>query len=249
METKLTNAENLTSGLVEKIKSQVLNSTLRQGDIFMTVKQISTKYGVSRTIAREATSHLQALGLLKGKKRVGLIVTQPTTDEVMHDWLPLYAWSLKRENFLALGHLRYALELGSLDLASANATEEQLKQLTFLAEQFARVTTENGQSEEANRIEFEFHCLLLTMTGTPLIMGMHRVLTDFFHQAKILNPHWNQVFQVAVNEHRMIAEALAVRDTELARCILRRHIDRALEEYDSRGNNDGGSMTMRNDAR
>ena len=236
MSARQANAVNLTSGLVEKIKSQVMNSNLKQGEVFMTVDQISAEYGVSRTIAREAASQLQALGLLKGRKRLGLVVARPAAQDLMRDWLPLYARSLEGESFQALAQLRYTLELGSVDLASANATEEQVKQLASLAERFAKVTAAHGQNEEANQIEFEFHCLLLTMTGNPLIAGMHRVLADYFQAATACNPHWNEVSQTSVYEHRTIAEAFALRDTELARNLLRKHLERSLEELDSSGN-------------
>jgi DNA-binding FadR family transcriptional regulator len=221
---------NLTGDLVDKIRSRIMASDLKEGAVFMTVDQIASEYGVSRTIAREAANQLQALGLLQGRKRVGFVVARPTAPDLMRDWLPLYARSLGGESLRALAELRYALELGSVDLAAANATGAQTGQLSQLAERFAAVTAASGQTREANRIEFEFHCLLLTMTGSPLIAGMHRVLADFFQAAAARNPHWNEVSRSSVREHLMIAEALAARDRELARSLLRKHLERSLEE-------------------
>jgi len=224
------NAQNLTADLVEKVRLRIMDSDLADGVVFMTVDQIAAEYGVSRTIAREASSQLQALGLLKGRQRVGLVVHRPDTRVLMKNWLPLYGRSLGGESIQALAQLRYVLELGAVGLAEANATEDQRDRLREIAERFEKVTSNQGQSGEADLAELEFHSLLLEMTGNSLISGMHGVLSDYFHAAARKNPNWRTVSRDAVWEHKAIAKAIAQRDAELARNLLRRHLDNSLFE-------------------
>jgi len=221
---------NLTSDLVEKIRSRIMKSNLEKGVVFMTVDQIASEYGVSRTIAREAASQLQALGLLKGRKRVGLVMHRPDAQDLIKDWLPLYSRSLGGESIQALAQLRYALELGAIGFAVTNATLEQAERLREIARHFEEVTAGFGQTEEADRAEYAFHRLILEMTGNPLIAGMHSVLADYFGAAVGKNPHWRNVASDAVWEHKAIASAIAGRDVELARNLLRHHLDNSLAE-------------------
>ncbi len=221
---------SLTSDLVEKIRTRIMDSDLEKGAMFMTVDQIASEYGVSRTIAREAASQLQALGLLKGRQRVGLVMHRPDVQDLMRNWLPLYSRSLGGESIQALAQLRYALEVGAIGLAVANATEEQASRLREIAARFEAVTTAFGQTEDADNAEYEFHSLLLEMTRNPLISGMHAVLADYFRAAMGKNPHWRTVARDAVWEHKAIANAIAGRDAELARTLLRHHLDNSLAE-------------------
>jgi DNA-binding FadR family transcriptional regulator len=221
---------NLTSDVVEKIRSRIMDSKLKKGEVFMTVDQIVTEYGVSRTIAREASSQLQALGLLKGRQRVGLVMHRPDAQDLIRDWLPLYARSLGGESVQALAQLRYVLELGAIGLAVSNATEDQILRLKEIAARFEAVTTTQGQTGEADTAELEFHCLVLEMTGNALVAGMHGVLSDYFRVAVQKNPQWRKVSSDAVLEHTAIAKAIAARDAELARNLLRHHLDNSLSE-------------------
>ncbi len=223
-------AKNLTDQLVEEIREQIIKSDKAKGELFMTVDQITEHYGVSRTIAREAASQLQALGFLKGKQRLGLVVERPDVNDLMKQWLPIYSRSLGRQNIQDLAQLRYVLEVGAIGFAVANASPEQVKALTGLAERFEEITGQSGQTEEADRIELEFHGLILLMTGNPLIAGMHRVLVDYFEEAKSKNPKWRKVSADAIWEHKAIAAAIARGDLEQARSILRHHLENTLAE-------------------
>jgi DNA-binding GntR family transcriptional regulator len=42
------------------------------------------------------------------------------------------------------------------------------------------------------------------------------------------SPHWKEGLQSSVWEHHVIAEAIAAHDVELARNILRKHLENAL---------------------
>jgi DNA-binding FadR family transcriptional regulator len=230
MGTKAISTQTLTRQLVDKVRASIMESNLEKGTVFMTVDQLAEQHGVSRTIAREAASQLQALGFLRGKQRLGLVVDRPNVHELMKQWLPMYSRSMGHENIQALAQLRYVLEVGSIGFAVANATSEQLDLLSALAADFEKVTAENGQTEEADRIEIEFHSLILKMTGNPLISGMHSVLSDYFQEAVRSNPNWQSVSPDAIWEHKAIAKAIAQRDIELARNLLRHHLDNSLSE-------------------
>ncbi len=220
--------QTLANQLAGRIRTDVMSAGLREGDLFMTTDQVVERYEVSRTIAREAVNQLSALGVLEGRQRLGLLVGRPDPVALMGQCMPFYAGAAGTENLRALAELRYVLEMGAIDFAATNATEEQKAGLVELAARFDKVTSEHGQNEEADTIELEFHALILSMTGNPLVAGMHRVLIEYFHKAVTDDPTWREVSASSVLEHTAIAQAITGGDTELARCLLRRHLENAL---------------------
>jgi len=226
--------ETLADQLADQILDDIMAAELKEGELFMTVQEITQRYGVSHTIAREAIGKLSALGILKGKQRLGLLVDRPDPVDLMSRWLPFYARPPQTEDLKTLAQLRYILELGSIDFAVANASQEQIQRLIHLAERYEKVIGEFGRNEDEDlvelecNIELEYHSLLLSMTGNTLIAGMHRLLSDYFQIAVKASPHWKEGLQSAAWEHRMIADAIERRDIELARSLLRRHLENAL---------------------
>lgn len=234
MKDSKTKTETLANQLADRILDDIMEAELKEGELFMTVQEIIERYDVSHTIAREAIGKLSALGILKGKQRLGLVVDRPDPVDLMSRWLPFYARPPQTEDLKTLSQLRYILELGSIDFAVANASQEQIQQLINLAERYAELIGEFGENEDTNQIErecqieLEYHSLLLAMTGNTLIAGMHRVLSDYFQVAVKSSPHWKEGLQSAVWEHRAIADAIAGKDIELARSLLRKHLENAL---------------------
>jgi len=234
MKDSTAKTDTLANQLADQILDDIMAAELKEGELFMTVQEITQRYDVSHTIAREAIGKLSALGILKGRQRVGLVIDRPDPVDLMSRWLPFYARPPGSGDLKTLAQLRYILELGSIDFAVANASQEQIQHLLDLAERYADVIGRFGKNEGADQIELEcqveleYHSLLLSMTGNMLIAGMHRVLSDYFQVAVKSSPHWREGLQSAVWEHRAIADAIARKDIELARSLLRRHLENAL---------------------
>ena len=202
----------------------------------MTTDQVVEKYGVSRTIAREAINQLRALGVLEGRQRLGLLIGRPDPVALMNQWVPFYAGASGPKELRALAELRYVLEVGAVDLAVANGAAGQKQALVDLAARFDEETRAHGQSEEADRIELEFHTTILAMTGNPLVAGMHRVLSSYFHEAAERDPTWLTVSPETVWEHTAIAQAISEGDNVLAQRLLRRHLENAVTAFDETEN-------------
>ena len=219
-------ANGLANTLAERIHRDTIEKDLSEGDFFMTVEQISEHYEVSRTIAREAVSQLRALGILQSRQRKGLLIGRPDPVKLMSRWLPFYGQGNQGNELLFLGQLRYSLEIGAVDIAVAQGTEKQIKQILETAEQFDKVGSKHGHNHEADLLDLAFHRLILEMTSNPLITGMHRILSDYFHASQFEGspPEASK----AIREHYLIADALKRRDNEAARNLLRCHLEIAI---------------------
>lgn len=192
----------------------------------MTVEQVSEHYSVSRTIAREAVSQLRALGILHSRQRKGLLVGRPDPVDLMARSVPFYARGMQGNELLRLAQLRHVLELGAIELAVSAATDSQLQRLLETAQEFESIALIHGHNKEADEVDSSFHRQILEMTGNPLVAGMHGVLNEYF----LASAHLKQPPDAsrAIHEHQMIADAIRRRDRELARTVLRCHLEESL---------------------
>jgi DNA-binding FadR family transcriptional regulator len=62
------------------------------------------------------------------------------------------------------------------------------------------------------------------MTGNELISGMHQVLVEFFAKAPSEITGWTEIQPDIAWGHQAIAEAIAQRDAETMRALLRQHL-------------------------
>jgi DNA-binding FadR family transcriptional regulator len=226
MSTKDSHTETLADSVADQIMADILTSDLQEGDLFMTGDQVSERYSVSRSIAREAVSRIQALGVLECRQRKGLLVSRPDPVGLIKRWLPFYCRKSDLDDLLTLAQLRYALEVGSADLAVLNASAEQIETLGRCASAFEAIAAKHGHNVEADQADVAFHKVILEMTGNVLISGMHRVISDYFHASTQL-PSMPDGTK-AIREHQVIVEAFRRRDNETVRAMMRAHLEGTL---------------------
>ena len=224
------NTNTLANRLADRMHADIVASGLQEDDFFTTGDQVAKDNGVSRSVARESLGQLCALGVLKSRQRKGLLVGRPDPVKLMSRWVPCYGRGAQGNELSRLAELRYALELGAVDLAVPKASEDQIMRLAALADQFEYVASRFGHNPEADQIDLVFHSLILEMTGNELVAGMHRVLADYFLASSREAPKPNEDALSAIRAHHTIAEAFARRDGEMARSVLRSHLRRTLDE-------------------
>jgi len=220
------NVHTLANTLADSIRRDTIEKNLHEGDFFMTVDQVGEHYGVSRTIAREAVSQLRGLGILESRQRRGLLIGSPNPIQLMSRWLPFYGRRRDGGKVHELAQLRYTLELGAVDLAISNCSKEDCERLAELASEFEEIAAACGHGRRADVADLPFHGLILQMTGNQLIAGMHGVLSDYFHASE--KTEQPSDVSKAIREHQMIVEAFRQRDCELARSVLRCHLEGTL---------------------
>lgn len=215
--------QNLTTQTVVKLQRLIVEGNYQAGDTFASEAELTEKLNVSRQVLREAISRLRGLGVLKSKKRVGLIIAKPDPAELFETVLQ-YA-GLDEASLSALAELRYALEVGAAELAARRARPEQLDRLSELADQYQALP--DGDDAQENAIELQFHRAILECAGSPLVNRMHHVLGTFFHKLQV-REQWNDESPADKTrssvEHHMIVEALAAGDAERTRMLLSSHM-------------------------
>ncbi|HAW30549.1 MAG TPA: FadR family transcriptional regulator [Planctomycetaceae bacterium] len=203
--------------LAERIRERIQSERLADGAFFMTESDLAEEYQVSRTVAREAVSRLTAIGLLEGRKRIGLIVRRPDPLRLLQLGLPSLFDS--EQDVSELSMLRYVVEMGAVDLAIRNGSDEQCQQLCDLAGELA-AAIRSDQAERIAELDITFHSLLLQMTSSKLIAGMQRVLVNFFQSVYQEYQSDETTGERMIWEHQELAVAIRDRDSNRARTMM-----------------------------
>ncbi|WP_417379136.1 FadR/GntR family transcriptional regulator [Gimesia sp.] len=217
MATEINYQVTQSDELAERIRERIQSERLADGAFFMTESDLAEEYQVSRTVAREAVSRLTAIGLLEGRKRIGLIVRRPDPLRLLQLGLPSLFDS--EQDVSELSMLRYVVEMGAVDLAIRNGSDEQCQQLCELAAEMA-AAIRNDQPERIAELDIAFHSLLLQMTSSTLIAGMQRVLVNFFQSVYQECQPDETTGERMIWEHQELAAAIKDRDSNRARTMM-----------------------------
>ena len=123
--TKNGSSENASNLIISKIRDWINYKNLEPGDKLPSERQLSEKFGVSRSAIREAIQKLEFYGLLKSMPQSGTFVTDIGTtalNGMIEDIV-----SLESPDFKSLVETRILLELKTVKLAAIRRTEEDMR--------------------------------------------------------------------------------------------------------------------------
>lgn len=174
-------------------------------DLRLDERDLSSKFGISRTPIREAIAQLEHEGLVQVLSRRGVFIVRKTKPEILE---MITVWA--------------ALESMAARLACQQATDAEIAALHDLVDDFAsdEVAKRMGEYSDAN---IRFHQAIVRLSGCELIAEMTDRL--FFHVRAIRQ---RTIFeqdraQRSIVDHKEIISALDVRDTERAERLVRDH--------------------------
>ena len=214
--------------MVGTFEEEILNGTLKVGEPLPPEREIVERYGVSRTVVREAVLALANRGLVKARRGFRPVVAQPGYDTAL-DAVGAVARQLLGESggVRNLFDLRVILEASLVRSAALNASTEEIQALKD-------ALAANGAAIADNRRFFltdtAFHAVFFRVPGNPLLPAIHRAFTDW------LAPHWEKMprsdTRNAINHaaHTEIFQAILMRDPDAAEAALRGHLKSAWEQ-------------------
>ncbi len=223
--------QTLASQIAKRIHQRISRRKLQPGDALGTELGLAEEFGVSRNIVREAIGRLRALGIVRSRQRVGLVVGQTDPIRLFEQGLPLFL-SGESANLYELSKLRYALEIGAVNLAVQNASDKQIDRMAALADRMTEMVRQ-GKEEETDPLEEQFHSLILEATGSQLLSRMHVVVSRYFSETSSRIFNYGLINDRDASEHQRIAEAFRRRDAETVRGLLEHHLRLILDQFES----------------
>jgi len=227
METKST--IGLAGRLVSDLTTRIRHGELRPGDRLPTEAQTVRRFGVSRTVVREALSRMQAAGLVETRHGVGTFVTAARRDSGLRADAAEIADVV---DLLAMLELRIAVESEAAALAARRRGPAHLARLRAALDAFA---AELAAGRDTVAADFRFHTAvaqaagnryfenLLASFGEKAIPRAHLKLPQLDEASR------RQYLAIVHREHEDIFAAISRGDADGARAAMRNHIGNGRE--------------------
>lgn len=164
--------------VADELGKQIVAGTVEPGTV-ISLADLEERYSVSRTVAREVMRRLEILGLIKVRRRIGLVVNTPEGWDVMNP--RVIRWRLdgpgRDDQLRSLLDLRIAMEPVAARLAATHASDEDAQLLLDTAHKIRELGEQGlGQTDEYLMTDVSYHTTLLRVSGNEMLAALHGVV-------------------------------------------------------------------------
>ncbi len=219
--------ERLHDQLIRQLALGIMRGTIGQGDL-NTEGDLCRYFKVSRTILRECVKVLTAKGLIHSRPKTGLHV-RPRNEWNLVD-PDLLSWLCEAgvdELFVRdLCEVRMIVEPAAAELAASRATDAELELLA----RWYRLIEENTKDAEA-RLEADrnFHATIFAACHNVFLAQMNATVGAALRATQQIGTLLPDVLHESVMAHKVVAGAIAARDSREARSAMERLINQSTE--------------------
>lgn len=229
------------SSIFRALLADINEGKLRPGDSLASEQALMERFGVSRTMVRDAVAMLAGIGAIaRTQGRTG-VVQQADTRTISH-FFPLILRLNGLESIREVYELRILIESEAAAKACLRATDEQLHEIAECAERYDRAQRDRkpgdgaaddgragsddaGESTEYIATDVELHMAIARASGNAMFVALLEILTGFLKYVQFETCRDNpRRSHEAGTEHRRIAHAIAARDPDAARIEMSHHL-------------------------
>ena len=205
---------------MEILEQEILDGTLIPGERLPSEDRCCKRFGVSRTVIREAIQQLRGRGLIHTRKGSGSYIANPSLDSLASA-LEAYSVLTPRESFLQLIDFRILLETECARLAAHEAGESDLARLE---KHPLAIIQAAGDAAVTTREDVCFHLAIARASRNPIYSTILRGLEKrFCDYAKTSQGDENWHSRV-VSSHAAIVTAIRDGNPDEAAHAMRRHL-------------------------
>ena len=188
----------------------------------LTLEAIQSRYGVSRTLARDCVHTLESIGVVASRRRVGIVVLPREHWSALAP--ELVRWQLEADphgpKLGALTELRTAIEPVAAAAAARRATEDQRSGLLALA---AAIRSQGATGNVASYLDDDiaFHSLILEASHNDAFKALTGVVAEVLSGRARLTGRVQIPQPEALELHERVANAIAAGDATTAESSMR----------------------------
>ena len=218
-------ADEVRGQLLAMIESGVLEVNGR----LPSEAELGQQFGVSRPVIREALRGLQALGLTESRTGRGTFVASRVAKLTL---------SFGQYSPADLNEVRRCIEMPAASLAASRRTQADIDEMRRILDAHDRVTS----SDEAVRLDGQFHCAIARATGNMLFLRLIEDLREILQEQSLAVSALPHRRAGAGAEHRAVFDAIVRGDAEGAAAAVATHlgaVEIAIKQLTSQRDPDG----------
>ena len=210
----------VTDEAIEKIKAMITSGALRAGDRLPREADLAAQLGLSRSSLREAVRALSLVNILDVRRGDGTYVTS-LEPHLLLEALSFIVDFHRDDTVLEFLRVRRILEPVAVAMAAERITDDESKGLRELLDSL-------GPDPEADELvanDLEFHRRISAYSGNTVLCSLLETLSGPTTRARV----WRGLTQAGTKErtlaeHRLILEAIASHEPEVAKAWATVHI-------------------------
>lgn len=224
----------LAEMVVEALRKRIAAGEFGPGEKLPTESQMTTHFGVSRTVVREAIAALAADGMVQPRQGAGVFVMAQASSAFS-------SIAGERSNKISVAlnvlEVRMGIEIESAGLAAQRHSTSQVAAILEAWNEFGRLLS---QGTPTGKTDFMFHRAIAAATNNPFYLEVLDALGSRTIPCDVASPWGTESvltyeYQVGLHdEHRRILNAISARDADGAREAMREHLSRSQGRYRSR---------------
>lgn len=206
--------------IVAEIEAEVLKGKLPPGTRLPSEEKLCERFGVSRTVIREAIQQLRGRALLRTTKGSGTYIADPSLDSFTTA-MASYAALVVEADFMELIDFRILIETECARLAAVNAGETILKSLRTILSSMEKAKSLRPQFSQA---DIAFHLAIARGSGNQIYASVLGALERRFIDYAQTNRGDRAWHSSVIASHREILDAIASGLPDRAAEAMRRHL-------------------------
>jgi GntR family transcriptional regulator, transcriptional repressor for pyruvate dehydrogenase complex len=222
--SQLSREPSLSDRVAESITEAIVSGRLSPGQPLQAERELADRFGVSRTVIREAVRSLAAQGLIEARSGRGLQVAMVGSDAISRS-MRLYLRGNASIDYRSVHEVRSALEIQIAGIAAERVTDENLARMAEINERLGQLGVEDPQT--AAELDVEFHSEIARATQNDLFLVMLDSIRDVLLEIRHSAFSAPGMVEYAATAHQRILDRLAERDPARARAAMREHLERS----------------------
>ena len=221
----------LKDQLAGAIGREIVGGHLAPGEPLPSEHVILERYGVSRTVLREALNMLSAKGLVDARPKRGTVVNPPS--EWNHLDPDLLAWrgtdadgepaDEVEAQLERLMEVRRIIEPGAAALAARRGTNEDFARMSAACEAMAQAGDDVDTFREA---DLAFHMACLQASHNEFLLPIaHAIRSVMMTSLRTTNPDPRENQGLSLPLHQAVLAAVLARDPAAAEAAMQQHLD------------------------
>lgn len=215
--------------IANDLATKVHAGQLQAGDMFPSERELCERFGIGRSVVREAMTILQGIRLADHSKGRRPRVVTPTLGQLMIGMgdAAKYFFS-DNEGRAHLEQARLFLETSMLRHAVVHASNAHFARLLAAIDDCEK----NLDDAECFRnSDVAFHRVLTEIPGNPIFIGLHEAFVEQLMNSRPAVENYEERNKLSNDEHRLIVKAMLEKDAETAVTILDKHLTRNYGTY------------------
>ena len=217
-----------SDNIIQQIRRLITSGILSPGDRLPSERALERQFGVGRGHIREAIKKLEFYGILETYPARGTYVTELNVKTL--DTLISNIMQFEPDDALSLVAVRSVLEVYAAQIAAELATEEDIRNLRALLDEFRNLSAATDVRPR-QQIDVRFHLAIAQISRNKVLSAFIGLLATDLIKLRVPDAGLaDEQFPSVVREHDEIVQGISSHDSDRARSAMNRHMELYLEK-------------------